>query len=635
VLAYDKVEFLKDEAGKIRYVWDRTTMKTDSVTGRDVPDDKAVIPLKSYLNPRPANWPQADYIVGNPPFIGKGERMRAALGDEYVEVLRNSYPSVPSSADFVMYWWHKASKETLAGHTRRFGFITTNSIRQTFNRRVVQTAMDDGIYLTFAIPDHPWIDSTECAAVRIAMTVAASMKPKPEAQLMRVVKETPNEETGENEVQLDLKCGPISGDLTGGADVSLAQNLKANSGLSFNGVMLAGSGFILTEEEAVGVPARENRYLHHLVNGRDLLEPGSRRLVIDFTGLEKEEARGNAPTLFDVIVSRVKPERDQSRDKQFRERWWLFGRSRPDMRRMNSGLSRYIVTVETAKHRIFVFALKSALPEHKLVVIGLEDAFNLGVLSARIHVIYALTAGSTLEDRPVYAASLCFQSFPFPDCTEKQKDRIRRLAEELDAHRKRTQTKHGLGLTDIYNVLEKLRAGETLTVKDKVIHDAALVSTLKQLHEDLDKAVAEAYGWIWPLTDAEILEKVVALNATRATEEAKGNVRWLRPDYQKSLFAGEKQSSLGLDDGEHRVSKPVTKGAKKPAKAEKVPWPKSMADRAKAVEAALTAADHPVTAEVVAKQFTRAKDKDVAEILETLSALGRAHTGDTPGTYVR
>lgn len=137
------------------------------------------------------------------------------------------------------------------------------------------------------------------------------------------------------------------------------------------------------------------------------------------------------------------------------------------------------------------------------------------------------------------------------------------------------------------------------------------------------------------MTDVEILEKLVALNAARAAEEAKGFVRWLRPDYQKPLFAGEKQSSLGLDDYGPRVTKTTTKTAKKRAKPKKVAWPKSMADRAKAIEAALAAAEHPITAAALAKQFSRAKDKEVAEILETLAALGRAHTGDTQGAYVR
>jgi hypothetical protein len=91
-------------------------------------------------NPRPAEWPAADVVVGNPPFIG-ASTMRAALGDGYVDALRGVWPAVPESADFVMFWWHRAAQLVAQGRLARFGFITTNSLRQTFNRRVVQGAL--------------------------------------------------------------------------------------------------------------------------------------------------------------------------------------------------------------------------------------------------------------------------------------------------------------------------------------------------------------------------------------------------------------------------------------------------------------------------------------------------------------
>jgi hypothetical protein len=277
-----------------------------------------------------------------------------------------------------------------------------------------------------------------------------------------------------------------------------------------------------------------------------------------------------------------------------------------------------------------------------VIIIASPDAFHLGVLSSRIHVVYSLAAGGRLGvgNDPRYNKTRCFDPFPFPDCTEKQKERIRALAEELDAHRKRAQATHRLGLTDIYNVLEKLRAGETLTAKDKTIHDAALVSTLKQLHDELDAAVAAAYGWPWPLSDAEILERVVALNAQRAQEEAAGHIRWLRPEYQIPLLAPETQTALGLDAPKAKSApgqaKPAkTTSAKKPAKPKKVAWPKTIPERAKAVEAALAAAEEPMSIAELSAQFTRAKPDDVAEILATLVALSRAHESDTKGKYVR
>jgi hypothetical protein len=198
--------------------------------------------------------------------------------------------------------------------------------------------------------------------------------------------------------------------------------------------------------------------------------------------------------------------------------------------------------------------------------------------------------------------------------------------------------------------LEKVRAGEVLSPKDNVIHDAALVSTLRQLHDDLDAAVADAYGWPWPLTDAEILERVVALNAARAAEEAKGITRWLRPGYQKPLFERESQAELELVGnapdskstvlGKLRSPKEQADGSsvqrhRKAGGRSKVIWPRTLPERAKAVEVALSAAEHPLAAVGLAKLFTRAKPHDVQEILDTLVALGRARTGDEKGTYIR
>ena len=176
VLAYDgEPQPARDETGRELTVWDRRSKKTDMVTGHEVPDETKRVPLLTYSNPQPATWPASDFIVGNPPFIGTA-RMREDLGDGYAETLRAAYPDVPESADFVLYWWHKAAELVRAGRANRFGLITTNSLRQTFARRVVQAQLSakPPLSLLFAIPDHPWVDTEDGAAVRIAMTVGAA-----------------------------------------------------------------------------------------------------------------------------------------------------------------------------------------------------------------------------------------------------------------------------------------------------------------------------------------------------------------------------------------------------------------------------------------------------------------------------
>jgi len=665
-------------------VWDHKSVIMDTATGREIPNPAALVPLRRYTNPKPAVWPEADYIVGNPPFLGD-KVMKQNLGDGYVETLRSLYKTIPESADFVMYWWHKAAMLAVAGKTKQFGLITTNSIRQIFNRRVVQEAMNAGISIQFAIPDHPWVDAIECAAVRIAMTVGrhsgppesedhagnavhepqspygkktppaispdklqkmlaelGDYKARHEPRLLRVTRETPDEKTGEHEVSLITDTGKILADLSIGANVVGAKPLRSNDSMSVNGMMLAGRGFVITQNEADSLGIKKNKAIAGIIrplrNGRDLTESPRGVFVMDLFGYTEQEVREKFPRIYQHVSANVKPERDQNNRPKLKRDWWLFGEPRKTFRAGVKDIARYIATVEVAKHRTFQFLDKGIVPEHRLVLVTSDDAFHLGVLSSKIHCVYALAAGSTLEDRPVYPASRCFRTFPFPDCTEFQKNRIREWAEAIDAHRKRAQKEHGAGLTDIYNLIEKHRAGIPYTDEDRRLDDTALVATLRHLHDELDTAVSNAYGWPANLTDDEILEHVVTLNARRAAEEAKGEIRWLRPDYQIPLLAKSAQTTLALDDTavpKPRKSKTTEPQPKPKTRAPKPIWRKDLATRLKAVEAVLAAATRPMTPDEIAAAITRAKPSEVREILTALETLARVHLGDQKGTYLK
>ena len=137
-----------------------------------------------------------------------------------------------------------------------------------------------------------------------------------------------------------------------------------------------------------------------------------------------------------------------------------------------------------------------------LFAFALDDWYYAGVLSSSAHCKWALSAGGKLGPTPRYNAYRCFETFPFPAANDSQKQKIRELGEALDAHRKKQQAAHpGLTITGMYNVLEKLRTGEELTAKEKKIHDDGLVSVLKKIHDDLDAAVFDAFGWPANLSD--------------------------------------------------------------------------------------------------------------------------------------
>ncbi|MFM2060110.1 MAG: hypothetical protein RLY71_4495 [Pseudomonadota bacterium] len=406
VLAWDRQELAIDDAGHPLTRWDGVTRKPHPVTGELVPDETAQVPQWRYINPRQAEWPQANFIVGNPPFIGN-KRMRDALGDGYAAALRGAWKEVPESADFVMYWWQKAALAVRQGETRRMGLITTNSLTMIFNRRVIEVALSSDVakqrdagnpqrvqgeaHLAFAIPDHPWVDASNGAAVRISMTVAAPGIGNGKLQTVT------NESTlspDDIQVTLATTTGPIRPDLRIGANIQGSHPMRSNSKLGYRGITLLGEGFwvepddpILTEEPALLRPLR---------NGKDLTGRPRDMYCVDAFGLDLATLRNTHPAAFQRLLTRVKPERDVCERKSYRDKWWTFAEPRPDFREAVRELSRYIVTTMTARHRFFQFLNSEVLPDQGLIAICINDGRVLGVLSSVCHVCWAVAAGGRL-----------------------------------------------------------------------------------------------------------------------------------------------------------------------------------------------------------------------------------------------
>lgn len=647
VLDWDSVEPLLDGEGQPVTRWDGRTTKNHPVTGEPVPDPYARTQVYRYHQPRPATWPKADYVVGNPPFIGS-KRMREALSDGYVDALQEAWPEVPQATDFVMRWWHHAAELVRKGKIKRFGFITTNSLRQAYVRRAVEPHLQakDPMHLAFAIPDHPWVDSSDGAAVRIAMTVGA--KGEGPGQLATVASERSDAECGNDDLVISLiqRSGIINADLTAGIDVTSAKRLLCNLDLCSVGMKTIGAGFQipLNQAQDLGLDRTEGLSIHvrPYINGRDFAQTRRGLYVIDFFGLSEAEVRRRFPEVYNYLLSSVKPERDQNRNSIFRRDWWIIGHPRAQFRDATNGLDRYVVTLETSKHRFFGFLPKVDAPDSSLVTFGFDDAYHLGVLSSRFHVAWALATGGRLGvgNDPRYNKTRCFETYPFPDATSEQQARIRDLAERLDAHRKRQQSLHpGLTMTGMYNVLERVRllehaetsdtAEPPLTAKEKQIYEEGLVGILKQLHDELDAAVADAYGWPADIDTDDILTRLVALNAERAAEEAKGIVRWLRPEYQNKAAAEgpskTEQIALQVDDSAPGETVPVPSAIQSP-------WPGDLPAQAAALSAVLARLDAPASVETIAAHFegrrTKKRLAEIERLLETLEALGRASRSD-------
>ena len=356
--------------------------------------------------PREPEWPPAEFIIGNPPFLG-GKLLRAQLDDAYVDALFKLYGGrVPAEADLVCYWFEKARAAIAGSSATRAGLLATQGIRGGANRRVLERIKETGdIFLAWS--DQPWV--LDGAAVHISIVGFDG--------------------GSDSSRELDgAAVESINANLTAGADLTDARRLKENLGIAFMGDTKGGP-FDIPESVAIDMLKQPNPdgrnnsdVVRPRVNGKDITSRPSRTWIIDF-GVHLpigESALYEGP--FEYVNTYVRAKRQQSRSKV--SEWWIHERPRPEMRQALLELHRFIATPTTAKHRLFTWLSAQVLPDHSLIAIARDDDYTFGVLHSRIHETWALSMGTQLESRPRYTPTTCFETFPFPKPTETQRDAI-------------------------------------------------------------------------------------------------------------------------------------------------------------------------------------------------------------------
>lgn len=494
--------------------------------------------------PVEAPWPQADAVIGNPPFVGD-KKMRSELGDAYTEALRAAYKGrVPGGADLVCYWFEKARAQIEAGALKRAGLVATNSIRGGKNREVLDRVVKT-TRIFEAWSDAPWVN--DGAAVRVSL-VGFGDVPGP--------------------ANLNGKAtngiGPELAALAdGNAALSSAAALAENEGTAFQGPTKGGKFDVPGTKARTWLREPAVRTVNASVlkpwaNGDAITARWPDMWIIDFGELsESEAARHESP--FAWVVQHVKPERDGNVERRTRECYWQFKRLGGDCRRAIDSLGSYLATPEVSKHRVFVRLPTAIAPDKNLVVIARSDDCTLGVLQSRIHDVWARQQGTSLEDRPRYTSKTTFRTFPFPagltpadtahqrtesidggalipaglhGATRAHAEAIARAAKRLTDLREawlnppewceRVPEVVPLGMTHspyperivAKPGFEKPLAERTLT---KLYNQRP--AWLAQAHAALDTAVAAAYGWgegSEPLPDDEVLRRLLALNRTRS-----------------------------------------------------------------------------------------------------------------------
>lgn len=457
----------------------------DTIQQRD-----AILDLTDPENPTEPEWPAAEFIVGNPPFLGHFP-FRESLGDDYVNAVYKIYGGrIPNSSDLCCYWLEKARKQIEKKDTNRVGLLATQAIRFQSNRTVLARIKNSGDIFA-SISDKEWI--LDGAAVHISIICF--------------------DDGAEVDRLLDgIIVSSINEDLTAGLDLTKAVVLAENNGVAFQGIGKVGD-FDIEELLAIDLLSQPNPHgrpnsdvIRRWINGAEITQRPREMWIIDFgtNRSESEAALYEGP--FEYIKKMVFPERSKNKVKWRADNWWLHGYPASEMRSALSGLQRFIGTSVTAKHRFFGWLEGGVLPSNSVVAFACSDDYTFGLLHSNIHVSWVLAIGTQLESRPRYIVSKCFETYPFPNPTNEQREAVAEIARRLNELREGWLNPPGMAaselkkrtLTNLYN---------------------ARPTWLDNVHRELDAAVAAAYGWPADLGEQEILGRLLALNLERAAAQ--------------------------------------------------------------------------------------------------------------------
>ena len=375
----------------------------DHIECRDALITRRVNALEEQGEYEEAAWPKADAVVGNPPFLGD-KKMRAELGDAYTETLRKTFAGrVPGGADLVCYWFEKARVQLVSSELTTAGLVSTNSIRGGKSRFVLDAVVQVARIFE-AWSDEGWVN--EGAAVRVSLVAFGSS-----AQTAVL------DGNNVSAIHANLSAGQGA---EGACDLTRAKTLVANRRTCFIGGMKKGPFDVpgTSARAWLGQPNPNGQsnavVVKRWYNGLDVTRRPLDQWIIDF-GIDMGEHQASLFEMpFAHVQAKVAPQRTLVRNELEKARWWLHARPAPDLRFSVRALPRSIATARVAKHRLFVWLNPSVVVDGQLVITARADDTTFGVLHSRFHELWSLRMGTSLEDRPRYTPTTCFETFPFP-----------------------------------------------------------------------------------------------------------------------------------------------------------------------------------------------------------------------------
>ncbi|MEZ4888394.1 MAG: DNA methyltransferase [Chitinophagales bacterium] len=463
-------------------------------------------------------WHEADVIIGNPPYQSKN-KMQEEFGGEYLNKLWNAYPEISGHADFCVYWFYKAHKVMKEGAYA--GLVGTNTIRQNYSREGgLDYIVNNNGTIFNAVSSQSW--SGDAA---VSVSIVCWNKGEYEDKKLLYIE---GEKGKMNGIELEY----INSSLSVKTDVTKAKVLKVNKNPKsvFQGQTHGHNGFLLSSNKAIELLSKEKKaseVMKPFLNGNEFVsnfQSQPKRFVIDFTQKDQFEA-ASYKIPYTVVSQRVLPDRKKKAEAQalknktlleknpkaktnkhhinFYNKWWQISYGRKDMLQSITDFKRYIVCSRISLRPIFDFVSTTINPNDALMVFAFEDDFTFGIIQSKLHWEWWKAKCSTLEGRYRYTTNTVWDTFPFPqNPTLSQIKKVAKAAKTLREKRTAIMQKYQYSLRDLYRIVEQ---------------DGS--NPIKTLHQQLDNAVMEAYGFD---KRKDVLSQLLELNFNVADKELKG-----------------------------------------------------------------------------------------------------------------
>ncbi len=421
----------------------------------------------------PINKTDEVYIIGNPPYLGS-RRQDQKQKDDLKFVFKTKYKSL----DYISAWFYKGAKY-IEGYNAKVAFVSTNSICQGLLVSLTWSRiLNDKIEIDFAYQSFKWTNNAKGnAGVTVVIIGLRNVSGKPKYLF-------------KNKFKKEVKnINPYLIEASNIVVIGRSYPLSKFPEMRFGNMPNDGGNLLFSEQEK-NIFLKKNpnakKWIKEYLGGSDFIK-GCKRftLWIDDCDLDEAIKIDEIKNRLDrVEIHRLNSSEKSTREKAKNPNHFYFS--------AHQNTDSIIIPATSSEKRDYIpigFLNGDTVISNSAMAIYHAQPWLFAVVTSRMHMVWVRAVGGKLKTDYRYSAKLCYNTFPFPEITTKQKENLNQYVFDILDER----AKHpGKTMAQLYN-------------------PDTMPEGLLKAHQELDKAVEQCYRLQPFKNDTERLEYLFKL----------------------------------------------------------------------------------------------------------------------------